>query len=438
MKESPKEKKFMRQKVVKPPVDKRRVIRRFFILLLLAVIFGAVAAVSFAVSRPIAERFFGEEPTTATIPITIERDPEPASTTETEDSSEEPETEGIRLEDIRGEVEEIVGEAFEDFPWTPENIAGYQSALQKIGEEADKGIVTVSSIRQEVDWFDNPVESEGKYAGAIIAINPGEVTILTGAPVVAEADALTVTFDDGSTAPGELKERDTIGNMAVIRVRTADLSDTTLSWIQALELGNSYMTRAGDVVIAVGGPSGYVHSIGQGIISYVAKGVQVADGQTRVFYTNFGCSVDSGTFFLNLSGQLIGWATNRFRTEDTPGITMAASVSEYKGVLQKLTNGIEVPYFGVMGQDVSEAMQEQGVPKGVYITEAIAGSPAYEAGIQNGDILVKIQDEEIGSVRDLQNDIEERTTGETVAVMVRRRGIDEYREIEYEVTIGAR
>ena len=50
-------------------------------------------------------------------------------------------------------------------------------------------------------------------------------------------------------------------------------------------------------------------------------------------------------------------------------------------------NGIQIPYMGLKGQDVSEAMQAEGIPKGLYITEAIADSPAYLAGIQAGDIL---------------------------------------------------
>ena len=439
MSDTPKEKKFMREKVVKPPVDKRRLVRRAVCVLLVAVIFGAVAAVAFVVSRPVAERFFGHEPTEPTIPITIERDTEPSPQ---EESTAEPPVEtteaAISPEEIHDEINEAVQEAFEEFTWTPDHIAGYQQVIRQIAEEADRGIVTVSLIRQQVDWFDNPVESAGQYAGVIVAINPSEVVILTGDRVVAEADSLGVIFSDGSTAPGELKQRDRIGKMAVLRVSTADISDSTLNRIKAFELGNSYTTRAGDPVIAVGSPSGQTHSIGQGIVSYVAKGVQVEDGLTRVLYTDLKCDEDGGTFLINLSGELIGWATDRFRTEENSGITMAASISEYKGVLQKLSNGVEVPYFGIMGQDVTEAMQSEGIPRGVYITDAIAEGPAYNAGIQNGDILTAFGGEDVISMYDFRSRLEERTSGETVTATIARQGLGEYKEIEYEVTVGAR
>ena len=113
-------------------------------------------------------------------------------------------------------------------------------------------------------------------------------------------------------------------------------------------------------------------------------------------------------------------------------------ISEYKGVLQKLTNGQSAPYFGIRGQDVTSVMMESGIPSGVYITDSIADGPAYNVGIQNGDILTKIRDTEIQTIRDFQNRLEDTKTGDSVKVTVKRKSIDEYKEIEYQVTIGAR
>ena len=143
-------------------------------------------------------------------------------------------------------------------------------------------------------------------------------------------------------------------------------------------------------------------------------------------------------FLLNLSGQLIGWATEEFESDESPGTAMIVPISEYKGTLQKLSNGISMPYFGIMGQDVNETMQEEGLPEGIYITESIAEGPAYRAGIQNGDILTKIQGEEIGSMQAFQTCLEGLESGETVSVVIQRKGIEEYKEIEYQVVIGAR
>ena len=83
-------------------------------------------------------------------------------------------------------------------------------------------------------------------------------------------------------------------------------------------------------------------------------------------------------------------------------------------------------------------MQTEGVPKGIYITESIADGPAYLAGIQNGDILTKIQGQDILSIRDFQNRVETLESEAEILVTIARKGIDAYKEIEYRVIVGAR
>ena len=89
MTDSPNEKRFMREKIVKPPMSRRQVIRRIFCFLLVAVIVGVVAAVSFVISRPMAEKLLGKETESLPIPITIERDDEPGITTTPIETMEE-------------------------------------------------------------------------------------------------------------------------------------------------------------------------------------------------------------------------------------------------------------------------------------------------------------------------------------------------------------
>lgn len=445
MTDSPNDKKFMREKIVKPKETKGKTAGKIFCLVLCAVLLGAVAAVSFVVSVPFAKRYLETETAAPTIPITIEKDDEPtvtAAVMETMESTApietlpEPETEpAIGDED---DVRDIVKDELSLLEWTPEKLRAFNQVLTTIGIEANNSIVTVSSVKQQVDWFDNPVESTGQYAGVILAVNPAEIVILTREYALKEADVLRVAFYEGGTAEGTVKQKDTAAGMAVISVNPADLSKETLDRLKVMELGNSYSVKNGDLMIAVGSPAGHVHSVKHGMVSYVAKGVQNTDGQTRVFYTDIACNEEKGTFFLNLSGQLIGWATTNFRTEENSCETMIMPISEYKGALQKLSNGEEIPYFGIMGLEVSAGMQAEGIPKGIYITESIAEGPAYLAGIQNGDILTKIQGQEILTIRDFQNRIESLESDVEILVTVERKGIDAYKEIEYRVTMGAR
>lgn len=438
MDDTPNEKKFMREKIVKPPVSRRRILRRVLAGVLFAAIFGAVAAASFVLSRPMAERMFGKETVPPTIPITIEKDDDPSVQTAPVETMVETTAAEIPSEAVREEVEKYVDRALEDFPWSVENLKGLGELVAGIGQNADKSVVTVSSVRQQTDWFDNPVETTGQYAGMILAVNRNEIVILTTEAALEEADELRITFGDGTQAQGTVKQKDTVAKMAAVSVDAASLGETTKGWIRPVELGNSYSVRAGDLTVAVGGPAGPVHSVLHGTIPYVAKGVQVTDGQTRVLYVDMDCSIEKGTFFLNLSGQLIGWATDQFSSENEAGATLAMAVSEYKGTLQKLINGTQMPYFGVRLREVSPSMQEQGIPSGVYITDSLADGPAYQAGIQNGDILTMFGEKQVTSLREFTDCLESAQSGDQVEVAVQRKGIDEYKEIRYTVTIGAR
>ena len=83
-------------------------------------------------------------------------------------------------------------------------------------------------------------------------------------------------------------------------------------------------------------------------------------------------------------------------------------------------------------------MQENGIPAGIYVTESIPDGPAYIAGIQNGDILTKLGTADIKTFREFQSHLETLKAGDQITVTVQRKGIDEFKEIEYNVNIGAR
>lgn len=118
------EKPFMREKIVKPPLSRRQTAVRVFRLFLSAVIFGVVAAVSFAASRPLAERFLGKEPETTPAPtITIERD-EPGKEEETQTAESESLPPESQSEAAREEIEGIVKKELETFDWTRDKVEG--------------------------------------------------------------------------------------------------------------------------------------------------------------------------------------------------------------------------------------------------------------------------------------------------------------------------
>ena len=84
------------------------------------------------------------------------------------------------------------------------------------------------------------------------------------------------------------------------------------------------------------------------------------------------------------------------------------------------------------------AMADSGMPSGIYVIAAVTDGPAYNAGIQPGDIITWMNGEKVGSLKDFQNQVESLHAGDKIKVAVLRNGKDEYTEIEFSVTVGAR
>ena len=461
----PKQKRqFIREKIARPPMTKRQLMGRMAALSLIAVLGGTAAGASFAVVGPLADRFLDPETTEERIPITIPKDdpdfptaesqPEKDSTagTESQGESQAPgvsESESATETELQTEtetepesetepLEDVIQSVIETYEYTLKDLDALYGALRDVVFEADRGIVEVHSVKEEVDWFDNPVETAGLYAGVVIASTDQELLILTPDEAVEHADSIKVTFENGSQADGTIKQKDTISGMAIVSVPAAQMDEEALLHVAVVKLGNSYTMRKGDLIAALGAPAGKVHSCAYGSISYVAKNVQVADGATRLLYADIQSNAKAGTFLVNLAGEVVGWVTDEYGEENNSGLTVAMAISDYKSILEKMSNGQSIPYMGVCGQEVSSAMASQGIPLGVYVTDCIPDGPAYNAGIQNGDIIVGIGGKKIATMRDYQNQIEALNQDAVVAVVVQRKGIEEYKELEYQVTVGAR
>lgn len=423
----PGEREFMREKIVKQPLSKAQIAKRFAIFLCLAVLFGMIAAASFVLAKPLADRYLGKDETETTSIMFTKDEPETAAPTAP--------SEGLETETHEVDVDKAVEKALAEYKLSMTDLDSLYAAVREVGQQADKGIVTVSSGKQQVDLFGNPVESTGDFAGVVIAKTSGEFLIFTYGNAVRQADSISVTFFDGSKAAGQAKQVDEILNMAVVAVKAEELDPEIRGEILTVPLGNSYSVKTGDFIIGVGSPAGFVHSATYGSISYIARNVQMTDGVTRILYADIRSNSRMGTFLLNTAGEIIGWTSEAYQTEDCKNLSTVVSISDYKAILEKMTNGHQAPFFGVKGQEVNEAMAESGIPQGVYVTESVQGGPAYDAGIQNGDIIIQFGEKEITTFKELQIQIENSRVGSNVPVKVMRKGREGYTELVYDAVV---
>ena len=421
---------FIQEKIVRQPLSRRQIIRYIILTVICAVLFGTISAVCFTVTKTVAKKIMGQEKAEESRPITIPKDePETQTPVPVQEASTEP-TEPVE-EKVRSELEK--------YPYSLEDLNKMYGNLRTLASEADKSIAAIHSIQREKDWFDNPIETTGQFSGVVIDARREEVLVLAPSKAVETADSLEVVFSDSEVVPGTVKQTDSQMGLTVICADVSSLEDVQYEKIKPVKLGNSYSSRQGDLVFTVGSPAGMVHSSSYGFISYIAKNVQMTDGNARVLYADVKSRADAGTFLFNTDGELIGWGTDRYDQDVETGMKTFMSISDYKGILELLSNGIPVPYFGIEGQEVTTEMEKNGMPAGIYITAAAPESPAYNAGLQSGDILDEINDVKIEGTKNFQAQVERLHVGDHITVTVQRNnGKDEYKEIEFAVTMGAR
>lgn len=423
---------FMSERIKERPVNKKKLLRRTIITASMAVIFGLIACFTFLVLEPVFTNWLypEEEPKLIELPdITDEMLPEDMLTEE----DAQPETESaVRLEEEQ--IEQILSGVELDL----EDYKGIYDSLANLAKEAERSLVTVTSVTSDVDWFNNTYENKGVTSGLIITDNGRELLILADRAVIENGETLQVTFIDGTQAEAELKQSDANTGFAIVTVALSDIDDTTKEQIAYASLGNS-MSKAlvGSPVIAVGNPMGTSGSVSYGVITSVGNPIYMKDANYALLTTDMYGSQKASGILVNLRGQVIGILNNNYNSSDTKNLVSAIGITELKKIIEKLSNGREISYLGINGTDVPEEAKEQlGVPQGAYVTSIVLDSPAMDYGIQSGDVITNMNGIEIKGFTDFTNALMNWEPGTTVTITVQRQSAGEYQPMVLEAELG--
>lgn len=418
---------FIRQKIVKQKIPLRQRVRKTLSFFCMGLIFGVAASAAFVVAKPFIESLMVEP--TPTEPVTIPPD-------ETEPVLPESDT---TPEETTEPLEEIVSSALAENELDIDDYSSLVASLGGVAFEADKSIVSIQVVKEDTDWFDNTFFLRGTLGGIIVLKNETEILIMTRRDALEGASSLNIALNSSVTVKGSIKQDDAIANLAIISVPTEGLEQSYIDQIQPITLGNSNLLQIGDPLIGLGSPLGSVHSTLYGYITDIRRNVQTVDGMTRVLDTD--CLAEDGgvMFLVNVKGELVGVMNNQFRPEGSSRFTSAIAISDLKPLLEKIWNGVDKSFLGVRGMEITDRIaEENGMPKGVYVQEAVSNSPAFAAGIQSGDIIVRIEDDEIHTMKEIQNLMNTCSPGQTIVITLQRGGRDEYKEFEFAVTLTGR
>lgn len=432
---------FMIEKIKERPVNKKKLLRRTVITAAMAVIFGLIACFTFLILEPVISNFLypEEEPQIVVFP----EDQEEMSPEEMLADNMQQENQNSQLnqsteppESIPLEQEQIQ-EILSGVKLNLDNYKQLYASLSEFVSELNQYMVTVTGESSNVDWFNNVQVSKNQASGVIIANNGKELLILVDYTPLQKAESLSLVFYNGVQAEAVVKEQDTTTNLAVLAVDLSNLDPVFLeNDVKIATLGSSNVNNmVGTPTIALGRPMGTNDSLGYGMITSISS-LSGADTNYKLLQTDITGSQNAGGVLFNLQGQVIGIITNSQGSSDMKNMITAYGITELKKRIEKMSNGEKAAYLGVSGVEVTKEANEQlKVPYGAYLTEVEMNSPAMEAGIQQGDVLVQIDERSILSFNEYIRVLMDKKAGDTIEITIMRQAQSEYKEMKFQVTL---
>lgn len=274
--------------------------------------------------------------------------------------------------------------------------SGIADAVEKVYD----AVVVVSTYK------DNKLYSTG--TGFVYKIENQKAYIITNNHVVESGSKVTVTFTDGRVVETEIIGKDALSDIAVLGLKEKDV-------ISVAELGNSNDLRVGDTTFAVGAPLDSVYSwtVTRGILSGKDRMVEVelsGEYVMKVLQTDAAInSGNSGGPLCNSNGEVIGVASLKLVDESVEGMGFAIPIEVAIEYASKLISGevITQPYLGVSMINVTDGyyypqyykiLNEYNITSGVIVYEVAKNSPAEKAGLKSGDIITKVNNDNVTSI----------------------------------------
>ena len=410
----------------------------------LAVIFGLVAAVVFQAANFAADRFLNTGKSSVQIKTTDSVD---LQETASDDST----------------ADKVLSDS--------EN--GTVAAVAQASMPSVVAITTVSV--QEIPSFfgysSHQYKSASTGSGIIVGDNDDELLIATNNHVVDGATTLSVCFigDDVANAETEtvnagdngdlnvedavsakIKGTDADNDLAVVAVKKSDIPEDTLNQIKIAQIGSSDDLAVGQQVVAIGNALGYGQSVTSGWISALNRTISTDDGTNSTGLIQTDAAINpgnSGGALLNMKGELIGINSAKYADSAVEGMGYAIPISKAKPILEELMNretrekvdSSKKGYLGVsLANLTTEAIEMYNMPTGAFVRSVEDDSPAQEAGICKGDIIVKFDGQKVSDGDDLLDKLQYYKLGEKIEAVIARATNGEYEENTIELTLGTR
>lgn len=319
----------------------------------------------------------------------------------------------VNQQDVEEQAEEVVTDESESTS-APKQVSSDEMNISDVIENSSEAIVGVTNFgEQQQNPFQPNEEGEmeqGTGSGVIYDVTDDAAYIVTNHHVIDGANKVSVSLHDGETEEAKLVGTDPLTDTAVLKI-AGDFD------ITPLEFGDSDNVRSGESVIAIGNPLGLELSrtVTQGIVSAVDRSINVdtAAGEWDLDVIQTDAAINpgnSGGALINGNGELIGINSLKIASNNVEGLGFAIPSNDVKTIVEELReNGqVERAYLGVGLQDLRTIPPfympdiPEDIKEGALVMSVDESSAAGKAGLKDEDIIIKMDDIDIKSDKDVR------------------------------------
>ena len=307
----------------------------------------------------------------------------------------------------------------------------YPVESKVITETINKTMISETGIEEAINGvYDSVITVQSYYGESMIGSGSGFIYkkddkygyILTNHHVIKNATNFEIILPNGEGVEGKLLGSDSYSDIAVLSIDEKNVT-------KVAKLGDSDLIATGNTVFTVGSPMGseYNGSVTRGIISAKDRTVESDDVVTKVIQTDAAINPgNSGGPLVNMAGEVIGITSMKLADETIEGMGFAIPINDVKVYVVSLEKGdnISRPALGVSLLNVTDRYKlyyyrinvDSSIEKGAVIASLARSSAASKAGLQVGDVIIKIDDKEVDSISKLRYYLYQYNIGDKVKV----------------------
>ncbi|WP_047983173.1 S1C family serine protease [Ornithinibacillus californiensis] len=300
--------------------------------------------------------------------------------------------------------------------------------------EVSEAVVGVTNLQRQSIWTNS--QEAGTGSGIIYKKEDGKAYVVTNHHVVDGAEQVEVVLSNGERVTAKVLGSDQLTDLAVLEIDGDKVN-------RVATFGTTEGKQVGETVFAIGNPLGieFANSLTKGIISGLERSVSidtngdmVADWITEVIQTDAAINPgNSGGALVDSNGEVIGINSMKIASTQVEGIGFAIPIDAALPIMEQLeTNGkVQRPFIGISMATINQVPMQyrhninlpEGIDHGMVVASIEPGSPADEAGLQQFDVITKINDHETPTALELRKYMYTETqVGDTVKLEIYRNG----------------